>query len=1123
MFDSQAASNASERRERATRTERAGVAASERACRGPRGNAPRMKLEMRAAPRAIARLVCAVAAFVQIAVSQTPPEARRMSFHNRLLLNRAAIGGLRSLEVLLLVGHAESGGPGRGSMEDVRALVARLRGHVSREEDAIGYLRIEVPTERLLELAASPAIDAYQISSLSKGAWYRDTPPMSNADMYRNYEVTPIAATEPTARHMDLPLVSTAEAREAGFTADDAGVGEWLREHPTFDGRGVTIALLENALPSFTDATLRSAKTLDGREIPKLAGILSILDAADLDETRVPLNAIVDAPKSWARVGNRTYVLPRPGHYQLGVLELPAGANVVHRFAVIEDQSTRDVWIDANGDASFQDETPLADVNERFEPRVLKLSYPRKADVSFVMAHGRQPHVIHIYAGKGSHQTMTLSVAAGSRTDEGLAYGVAPNARVLLVRISSSETSLARAFEGFIEAAQRPDVDVISTSTGLTAVPDTAADFAGALFSRLIATYHKPIVDAAGNTSLMLGSVHAGGDTLSVGGTLSPATWAALYGGRALDRLIVHPTSAAGPSLDGAIKPDFLAPMERLAADLPWNADIDAAPRNAPTRRIPPGYQVSCCTSATSPYAAGVVALLISAARQSRISYTADSLRRAMTVSAHQVPGFQPHQQGNGALDINLAWLELTHSIDPPRIVASAAIVHPLAQYAARGPSGEGILEFEGWRSGMTGTREIVLRRESGPARPVTYSLDWTGNDGTFGTASSVTLPLGQAVPVRVQIDVASPGAHSSILNLRDAATNAVMFRTQATIVAAESFDASTRCLRVTGRIPLMRQGAHYFHIPAGAGAIAFDLEVTKGVIRPTIVASHGLFTGYYMHVHPNNVEFMGKGRYQIVLPNPEPGTWTFRVDADSASFIIPGNPVPGDDGDAEYTVTMRLLDGSIRTSTATSGHIVADIMNAGAAIAEPVLEATPGYLTSHRGSFLPTGLPNVIEMAMPPNAATLSLHLRSERERTNTELYLYDCTTGECFSYNIGFPAAGAHTLVVRKPNAGRWVAAVNAAPFPTTTGGFVLDEIVTAGTPTLRASAATLGPGARWQEIIGDLQPLPATAGKTAIVFFELGDAALERAEDEHPWAATPRFKLRDRPVAIGTAIHR
>jgi hypothetical protein len=276
------------------------------------------------------------------------------------------------------------------------------------------------------------------------------------------------------------------------------------------------------------------------------------------------------------------------------------------------------------------------------------------------------------------------------------------------------------------------------------------------------------------------------------------------------------------------------------------------------------------------------------------------------------------------------------------------------------------------------------------------------------------------------------------------------------------------------------------------------------------------------MHVHPNNLEFMGKGRYQIVLPNPEPGTWTFRVDTGSTWINIPGNPVPGDDGDAEFTLTMRLIGSSIRPVATSSGTIAADIANGHSQIVEPVLDATPGYLTTHRGSFLPTGLPNVIEIPVPAGAATLSLQLRSERQGTNTELFLYDCTTGECFSYNFGFPAAGAHTLVVRKPNAGRWVAAVNAAPFPSAPGGFVLDEVITAGTAVRHASTGPRAPGARWQESVGDVPSLPASPGRTPIVFLELRDAALERAEAEHPWAKMPRFKLRDRPVALGTGIY-
>src|SRR5205823_2564256 len=190
-------------------------------------------------------------------------------------------------------------------------------------------------------------------------------------------------------------------------------------------------------------------------------------------DSRVELNTAVDAQTSWARVGSRTYVLPHPGRYRFGTLDVPAGGNVIHRFAVVEDQSTGELRIDTNGDASFQDEAPVFDVNEKFDPRLLKLAHPRKAEVSFVIGRDREPHVVHVYLGKGSHFSMTTSVAAGNQTDDSLAFGVAPNARLLLVRRAGSDPSLSTMFESLIDAAQRPDVDVISSSTGLFVVPDT--------------------------------------------------------------------------------------------------------------------------------------------------------------------------------------------------------------------------------------------------------------------------------------------------------------------------------------------------------------------------------------------------------------------------------------------------------------------------------------------------------------------------------------------------------------------------------------------------------------------------------------------------------------------------
>src|SRR5207249_2854928 len=148
----------------------------------------------------------------------------------------------------------------------------------------------------------------------------------------------------------------------------------------------------------------------------------------------------------------------------------------------------------------------------------------------------------------------------------------------------------------------------------------------------------------------------------------------------------------------------------------------------------------------------------------------------------------------------------------------------------------------------------------------------------------------------------------------------------------------------------------------------------------------------------------------------------------------------------------------------------------------EPVLETSIGTLESHHAEFLPTGAPNLFEIVVPANAAALAVQTRTGKSsRTPLELYLYDCTSGECFSYDLAFPASMSQRLVVRRPQAGRWVAAVNAAPFPTAQGGFLIDAIIAVGSPR-RSSESTrpLARGMRWSERVDTYAPPTLQTGK-------------------------------------------
>src|SRR5262249_8951374 len=158
-----------------------------------------------------------------------------------------------------------------------------------------------------------------------------------------------------------------------------------------------------------------------------------------------------------------------------------------------------DLWVDTNGNGDFRDEMPIADVNQQFDPRALTLTYPRPGTISFVLARGIG-RTVHIYVSSSGHLAMTLSVTAGSKTSDGLAYGAAPGTRVLLVRNSSAPDFRLRDFvETYLTAAKRPDVDILTESGGTLLVPDTAADFIGLLFHRLVAVYGKPIFHGGGN------------------------------------------------------------------------------------------------------------------------------------------------------------------------------------------------------------------------------------------------------------------------------------------------------------------------------------------------------------------------------------------------------------------------------------------------------------------------------------------------------------------------------------------------------------------------------------------------------------------------------------------------
>jgi len=291
-----------------------------------------------------------------------------MSIEDRLLLNRLILGGQHTIQVMMLSEKA--------NFDRLLVLNRRLQGREVFIDRRVGYARVELPIEHLADLITSSLIDAYHIASLARASAAREALPRENAEAWQNALGNPTIRS-PLMPDMNLPLLTKAASEEPGYTGDeDMGVDRWLHEHPTFDGRGVTIALIDMGLPDFSHPIFGPAKTLDGRPIEKIAGIVNALDTTEYDQTRVELTRTINAVGTWVWITNRFFILPHAGKYQFGFLELNAGDNLTQQIGVLRSSSTGEIWVDTNGDADFRSEQPVVGLECIFRANVNAESGP---------------------------------------------------------------------------------------------------------------------------------------------------------------------------------------------------------------------------------------------------------------------------------------------------------------------------------------------------------------------------------------------------------------------------------------------------------------------------------------------------------------------------------------------------------------------------------------------------------------------------------------------------------------------------------------------------------------------------------------------------------------------------
>jgi len=527
------------------------------------------------------------------------------------------------------------------------------------------------------------------------------------------------------------PAVDPAMAYMLGLMPlKSTGVDVFRSLHPTYDGRGVLIAILDSGVdPGVPGLTVTST------------GAPKVIELRDFSgEGRVPLTAF-PAPtdkemKGAARIGRLTTATT----WYRGVFrELPLGrppaADVngngrnTDEFPVVVVRAS-DGWvafIDTNLDGSFEDEMPLHDYRQGREMIALGTK-PLTIVANFSQVVSDSTPVLDLFFDTSGHGTHVAGIAAGYNLFDVTGFsGVAPGAQIIGLKIANNarggvtvHASMMRAIDYAARyAAQRNLPLVLNMSFGVGNEHEGRAVIDSIVDAFLLSHPEAVFAIAAGNDGPGLSTMGFPGSAdlaLSVGAVFPGVYARPPQAGTPPARDVLAWFSSRGGEL---AKPDIVTPGIAFSSVPAWNTGDE----------IKPG------TSMASPHAAGLAACLVSALAQEGRRATAADIVQALRRSGRQLAGARVIDDGVGMplLEAAYQWLEGGHQGSIYAVKASSGVTAAFRRNGFAGP-GDSVETFTVRHMGGLRAAEFVLR-----ANAPWLSVDDSVDAGPRSTQIAVT------------------------------------------------------------------------------------------------------------------------------------------------------------------------------------------------------------------------------------------------------------------------------------------------------------------------------------------------------------------------------------------------
>ncbi|MFE5089248.1 S8 family serine peptidase [Streptomyces sp. NPDC056638] len=794
-----------------------------------------------------------------------------------------------------------------GATEQVTEQLDAVKGSVlGRTYDKLGYVRATVPTATA-EATIKAASKLSSVHGIDLKQEIKLDDPTPAADRAAG------ATTRSTGTY-PAPGKNT-PAKNPYNPSFETGAVDFVKQHPKADGRGVTIGILDSGVdlghPALQKTTTGERKIVDW--------VTATDPVSDGDGTWLRMTASVSGPTF--TIGGRTYSAPA-GSYKIQLFSEAATKGGDMAGDLNRDGDTTDVWavlydpvagtvrVDLNNDADFSNDAvmkpykdghqvgyfgtdnPATDVVERI-PFVVET---RKNVV--YNAAGDKADYVNIGVIESEHGTHVAGITSANGLFGGKMNGAAPGAKIVSSRActwSGGCTNIALT-EGMIDLVVNRGVDVVNMSIGGLPPLNDGNNARAELYKRLIDIYGVQLVISAGNDGPGVNTIGDPGladHVISVGASISKETWAANYGSNVTKKYAMLPFSSRGPREDGGFAPILTAPGASINTTQTW---LPGGPVKEAGYSLPAGYSMLQGTSMSSPQAAGATALLLSAAKQKHIELPPADLRTALTSTATHIKGVPAHAQGSGLINIVGAWKQIEKQGAPAHEYAVKAPVDTAIDFALKTPGfGTGLYDREGGlKAGQKKSYDVTITRTTGPDKAVKHQLSWKNNDGTFELTgpSTVSLPLGKPVTVKVEAKPGSAGVHSAILQVDDSRTVGVDQQILTTVVVSKELAKPAYAFKASGSVQRNSTTSYFLTVPEGAKTLEVAMSALRSGSQTRFISIHPygvqMEDSSTIFCYPNYENPANTCRPDVrSYKDPQPGVWEIEVEARRTSPLL--------------------------------------------------------------------------------------------------------------------------------------------------------------------------------------------------------------------------------------------